>query len=400
MTRTGVFVTGTPLDARAQELRAALPPERQLTICAFVDLGDALLSLERLGIGHKIESPLVGRYYNPGTGRQSVSAVMGAIRFDYEGDSVRVEGCHDENEGASILIEHSHSVLPLLKLIEDVSDNPPGGSVYQMDGDWKDPEPVKRSLAGYGWGSVYTPAAIGDAIATEAREFFANADTYREMDLPHRRGFLLTGPPGNGKTSFARALVADNTVGFVLVTSVAAHRENPARQLRKAFEMAARIAPCVLCLEDVDGLIEGVTRNELLNQLDGLGRGGDGVLTVATTNHPEKLDAALTERPSRFDAKWIIKNPGRADRRGYLAWRLARSDRAALEATLDRLARETAGLTYAMLQDLALRAITRHRLSGEGLDPALLAAAVEVKAQIAASKRLAGDSGVGFLQED
>ncbi len=390
----------TPLDIRLAALRAESPPDAQVTVCNWLSLGDLMLALERLEIPAALEGVPVFMFWKEDRAQTYADRVVGTVRCTYEGEPIVLEGVYSDQEGASTILLHRGPVLPLLKLAEEINNFPPGSKVYHMDGDWKLPDPIARSLAGYGWDHVYIPEKIGTAVADEAREFFANAETYREMDLPHRRGLLLTGPPGNGKTSFARALVADNDVAFVLVTSVSARHENPALQLRKAFEMAAKMAPCVLCLEDVDGLIEGVTRNELLNQLDGLGRGGDGVLVVATTNHPEKLDAALTERPSRFDAKWIIKNPGRADRRGYLAWRLARSDRAALEATLDRLARETAGLTYAMLQDLALRGITRHRLSGEPLDPALLAAATEVKAQIAVSKRLDGEGGVGFLQED
>lgn len=95
--------------------------------------------------------------------------------------------------------------------------------------------------------------------------------------------------------------------------------------------------------------------------------------------------------------KWIIKNPGKADRRGYLEWRLARSERTALEATLDRIARDTAGLTYAMLQDLALRAMFRHRLENEAYDDALLSAAKETRAQASMAKRLEGKEAVGFM---
>lgn len=68
------------------------------------------------------------------------------------------------------------------------------------------------------------------------------------------------------------------------------------------FEKARSEAPCVLILEDLDSLITDQNRSFFLNQLDGLG-GNDGLLIIGTTNHFEKLDPALSTRPSRFDRK-------------------------------------------------------------------------------------------------
>ncbi len=68
------------------------------------------------------------------------------------------------------------------------------------------------------------------------------------------------------------------------------------------FDHARRTAPCVVVLEDLDSLINERNRSFFLNQLDGL-EGNDGLLVIGTTNHIDKLDPGLSERPSRFDRK-------------------------------------------------------------------------------------------------
>src|SRR5204863_8459090 len=89
-------------------------------------------------------------------------------------------------------------------------------------------------------------------------------------------------------------------------------------QVDDAFDRAAYDAPSILCFEDVDSLFkqEGVL-SHFLNRIDGL-HPLEGVLVLATTNHPDKLDAAITDRPSRFDRLYVFGNPGEAERRRYL----------------------------------------------------------------------------------
>ena len=68
----------------------------------------------------------------------------------------------------------------------------------------------------------------------------------------------------------------------------------------------ARIeAPCVLILEDLDSLINDSNRSFFLNQLDGL-ENNDGLLVIGSTNHYDRLDPAITKRPSRFDRKLSV----------------------------------------------------------------------------------------------
>ena len=68
------------------------------------------------------------------------------------------------------------------------------------------------------------------------------------------------------------------------------------------FEKARQLAPCIMVLEDLDSLINDKNRSFFLNQIDGL-VGNDGLLVLTTTNHAERLDPSLSERPSRFDRK-------------------------------------------------------------------------------------------------
>jgi transitional endoplasmic reticulum ATPase len=72
--------------------------------------------------------------------------------------------------------------------------------------------------------------------------------------------------------------------------------------MRVVFEKAREYSPCIIILEDLDALINDQNRSFFLNQLDGL-ENNDGLLVIATTNHFDRLDAGLANRPSRFDRK-------------------------------------------------------------------------------------------------
>jgi transitional endoplasmic reticulum ATPase len=76
----------------------------------------------------------------------------------------------------------------------------------------------------------------------------------------------------------------------------------PGSGIRAVFERARREAPCLLVLEDLDSLITDRNRSFFLNELDGL-EGNDGLFLIGSTNHPERLDGSLSNRPSRFDRK-------------------------------------------------------------------------------------------------
>jgi SpoVK/Ycf46/Vps4 family AAA+-type ATPase len=77
-------------------------------------------------------------------------------------------------------------------------------------------------------------------------------------------------------------------------------------------------APCVMVLEDIDSMIDDENRSFFLNELDGF-ENNTGLVVLATTNHPDRLDPAILNRPSRFDRKYYFDLPAAAERLAYVA---------------------------------------------------------------------------------
>lgn len=383
------------MEARIAELRAEHPADVQITFTTEFSLSRLIRVLRDREIAVETIGTPISRFDSPKAGRGSCDVAVGTIEFTYEGDRVRAEGHWSESTYQFVVFVHRANLTALMNAAETGTSIPRGGRVHQMGGEWLDPAPLIASLEGYGWDDVYLPSEMKEQIARAAHHFFVGEEIYRELDLPYRRGFLLTGPPGLGKTSVARALAATRDVGLVLVTKLADY-DYEGNSLSDCFELARRLAPSVLCFEDVDGLVNSSNRNEFLGHLDGFARGGEGVLIVATTNNPGKLDPALTERPSRFDRKWVFRLPNAEARAGYLHWRLAKTPLKPGETAIAKVAKETGGHSYAMLQELVLLAMFRHRIENEPDAVALVSASVETRAQVSMAKRLDGEESIGF----
>jgi SpoVK/Ycf46/Vps4 family AAA+-type ATPase len=201
------------------------------------------------------------------------------------------------------------------------------------------------------WKDVLLPAPLRDEIESTVREFFASAELYRRHRVAHRRGVLLVGPPGNGKTTILRAIRTSTKVPVLIAGLEACTRRDAT--LRSAFHRAAELAPAVLCFEDLDALVsDGPLLSEFLNLLDGLEQ-LEGVLVVATTNRPERIDPAIARRPSRFDRVFMIKEPDKPLRAAYLAEKLgAQTPSGAIE----RMAARTDGFSVAFLKELVVQA--------------------------------------------
>lgn len=223
-----------------------------------------------------------------------------------------------------------------------------------------------------GWDDLILSPSVTNALERQVIDFLRLGKTFRRNGVPHRRGVLLYGPPGNGKTTIGRVLAGLGRTTFLYVTAADVGC-NPL-MLRSIFDLARRLRPTVLFLEDLDfyasqrgsGVNEAAL-GELLAQMDGLER-NDGLVVIATTNDLAAIEPALRERPSRFDCTLEIPPPADAERRRLLAHFLR--DARLQEADATAAAAGAEGLSGAQLRELAIlivqQAILRNALDESG----------------------------------
>lgn len=228
--------------------------------------------------------------------------------------------------------------------------------VFQQ-GHWDKDQELFQSIQQSRLDSLILPPGLKETIHADAAGFFQSRERYRRFNIPWKRGLILLGPPGNGKTHMIQGLINELKHPCLYVRSLKARYQNEDYSIHQVFERARAAAPCVLVLEDIDALITAETRSYFLNELDGF-RKNEGLLVIATTNHPERLDPAIVDRPSRFDRKYHFDLPALPERRAYLTWWNGQLE-AELRLSapgLHAAADATDGFSFAYLKELAMAA--------------------------------------------
>ena len=163
------------------------------------------------------------------------------------------------------------------------------------------------SLHSRSWDSIVIDPEMKREIRDNTVSFLNKRELWSIYGIPTKRGILLAGEPGTGKTVVCKALMAE-AEGITCITTNA-YSLVADEYVTELYELAQDLSPCIVFIEDID--LIGQNREEfnyrsgpallsLLSVLDGIEE-KQGIVTVATTNSLETLDKAIRHRPSRFD---------------------------------------------------------------------------------------------------
>lgn len=157
--------------------------------------------------------------------------------------------------------------------------------------------------------------------------FLKNPERYEALGAKIPKGAILTGPPGTGKTLLAKATAGEASVPFITVNGSEFHEMFVgvgAKRVREMFTTARQNAPCILFIDEIDGIGQkrsgrsgggggggnseaDQTLNQLLVEMDGF-KTDNNVIVLAGTNRSDVLDPALM-RPGRFDRQIYVGLP-------------------------------------------------------------------------------------------
>lgn len=212
---------------------------------------------------------------------------------------------------------------------------------------------------------------------TEIVDYLHNPAKYKKIGAAMPKGILLVGPPGTGKTMFAKAVAGEADVPFFSMSGsefVEMFVGMGAAKVRDLFKQAKEKAPCIVFIDEIDaigkkrdGQIGGndereQTLNQLLTEMDGFEE-NSGVILLAATNRPESLDPALT-RPGRFDRRVPVELPDLKGREEILKVH-AKKIKLQDEVDFNKIARMASGASGAELANIvneaALRAVRDKR---------------------------------------
>lgn len=221
------------------------------------------------------------------------------------------------------------------------------------------------------WDDLFLDASVKTPILRTAQLLNQQGDSMES------RGLILMGPPGTGKTLAARALMSEaKDATFVWVSARDFHYAGTFGGIELAYDLAAENAPTVVLFEDIDSYISSEAVDLLKTELDGLKK-QKGIVTVVTTNFPQRLPEALIDRPGRFHDVLNLSLPDATVRRSMLAAWAPGAD----GAQLDSLATATDGLSGAHLRELVRFAETLRTQDDTALGDALTTALAKVMDQ-------------------
>lgn len=196
------------------------------------------------------------------------------------------------------------------------------------------------------------------SILEDIEKFWSRRDIYKKYNFVHKRGILLYGDPGCGKSGIIQLCckhIIEKEKGIVINVK----DEDSVKDFIDFIPTVKKIEPdrpLIVILEDIDSLAgeDRYSTTKLLNILDGI-KQIENVVYLATTNYPEKLQERITNRPSRFDRRYKVDMPSDKIREAYIRSKLTREDLSGID--LDEWIKASEGMSLAHLKELVISVI-------------------------------------------
>lgn len=198
-----------------------------------------------------------------------------------------------------------------------------------------------------------------DQILKDITTFWKKEKDFDRYELTFKRGMLMYGAPGGGKSHIIQLIVKhliEEEKGVVFKIESPNDVDTFQGFMQTTFKVIEPTRKIVVIMEDIDGLFHSSksTETTLLNILDGMGQ-MNNVVYLATTNYPEELAERIINRPSRFDRRYEITLPNEAVRRSYFEQTLKPEDLQNID--LNHWVNSTNDLSIAHLREVIVSTI-------------------------------------------
>jgi transitional endoplasmic reticulum ATPase len=268
-------------------------------------------------------------------------------------------------------------MLPELKLEDDVPIPPEvlDKAIVRMD-DFEDALKVVRPSAmrevfvetpNIGWNDIGGLEKTKQELKESVEWPIHHPESFKKLGIRAPRGILLYGPPGTGKTLLAKAVAKESEANFIQVKGpslLSMWVGKSEEGVRKVFERARQVAPCVIFFDEIDALagrrgVEMGTKvtervlNQLLAEMDGLEDLND-VTVIGATNRPDMVDPAIL-RPGRFDRLILVDIPDAESRKQIFEVHTKKTP-LAKDVDIDQMVKQTEGFVGADVESLVREA--------------------------------------------
>lgn len=195
-------------------------------------------------------------------------------------------------------------------------------------------------------------------VINDIEVFWDRRDEYKKYNFIHKRGILLYGRPGTGKSAIIQLCtkhLIENKNGIVINIASSEDLQLYNHTISSLREIEPD-RPLIVILEDVDALLQegSWAVSVVLNLLDGI-KQINNVVYIATTNYPDRLEERVINRPSRFDRRYEVKPPTAEVRREYLKRKLNEDDLKSID--LELWVTESDGFTLSHMRELVVSVV-------------------------------------------